>query len=88
MLMERDLCDIYFFFDQHFLMDYISEWLKMQIAVLEEQKREDAEKADDEAKPSDADLSAAEPTMRTNGFDQKPDINDVPMEENQVPCHN
>lgn len=69
-------------------MDCISEWLKMQIAVLEEQKREDAEKADDEAKPSDADLSAVEPTLKTNGFDEKPDINDVPMEENQVPCHN
>ncbi|XP_034698380.1 uncharacterized protein LOC117923963 isoform X3 [Vitis riparia] len=54
------------------------------IAVLEEQKREDAEKADDEAKPSDADLSAAEPTLKTNGFDEKPDINDVPMEENQA----
>lgn len=54
------------------------------IAVLEEQKREDAEKADDEAKPSDADLSAVEPTLKTNGFDEKPDINDVPMEENQA----
>ncbi|RVW45876.1 hypothetical protein CK203_101136 [Vitis vinifera] len=60
-------------------------WSNLQvIAVLEEQKREDAEKADDEAKPSDADLSAAEPTLKTNGFDEKPDINDVPMEENQA----
>ena len=69
-------------------MDCISESSKMQIAVLDEQKREDAEKADDEAKPSDSDQSAAEPTSKTNGFDEKPDINDMPMEENQVKCHN
>ncbi len=46
--------------------------------------RGDAEKADDEAKPSDSDQSAAEPTSKTNGFDEKPDINDMPMEENQA----
>lgn len=65
-------------------MDLHSEWLKWQVAVLEEQKREDTEKADEEAKPNDADLNSAEPTSKTNGFDEKPDINDVPMEENQV----
>ncbi|XVF75245.1 hypothetical protein PTKIN_Ptkin13bG0172100 [Pterospermum kingtungense] len=58
------------------------------IAVLEEQKREaaeneDAENIDDEAKPSETDRSAAEPTSRTNGFDEKPDINDTPMEESE-----
>ncbi|XP_057961192.1 uncharacterized protein LOC131153131 [Malania oleifera] len=54
------------------------------IAVLEEQKNEAAEKADDEAKPIDTDPSEAEPTSKSNGFDEKPDINDVPMEESQA----
>ncbi|KAK8294362.1 hypothetical protein V6Z12_D06G252000 [Gossypium hirsutum] len=58
------------------------------IAVLEEQKREAAENeaaenVDDEAKPSESDPSVGEPTSRTDGFDEKPDINDVPMEENE-----
>ncbi|MBA0778844.1 hypothetical protein Gotri_006659 [Gossypium trilobum] len=62
--------------------------LIVQIAVLEEQKREAAENeaaenVDDEAKPSESDPSVAEPTSRTDGFDEKPDINDVPMEENE-----
>ncbi|MBA0695171.1 hypothetical protein Goari_005403 [Gossypium aridum] len=62
--------------------------LTVQIAVLEEQKREAAENeaaenVDDEAKPSESDPSVAEPTSRTDGFDEKPDINDVPMEENE-----
>ena len=56
----------------------------MQIAVLEEQKddtvEEDAaEKATDEAKPIDSDQST-----KDENLDEKPDINDVPMEENQV----
>ncbi|GMI72267.1 hypothetical protein like AT4G22320 [Hibiscus trionum] len=58
------------------------------IAVLEEQKREAAENeatedVDDEAKPSETDPSVAEPPSRNDGFDEKPDINDVPMEENE-----
>ena len=61
----------------------------MQIAALEEQKKETAEteaaeNVDDEAKPNEADPSAAEPTSRNDGFDEKPDINDVPMDESQV----
>ncbi|KAH7569390.1 hypothetical protein JRO89_XS06G0154000 [Xanthoceras sorbifolium] len=61
--------------------------LTMQIAVLEEQKQalenEAAEIPDNEAKPADTDPNTVEPTPRTDGFDEKPDINDVPMEENQ-----
>ncbi|KAL5775221.1 hypothetical protein ACOSP7_012778 [Xanthoceras sorbifolium] len=57
------------------------------IAVLEEQKQalenEAAEIPDNEAKPADTDPNTVEPTPRTDGFDEKPDINDVPMEENQ-----
>ncbi|EOY28863.1 hypothetical protein SCA6_020505 [Theobroma cacao] len=58
------------------------------IAVLEEQKKEAAENeadenVDDETKQSEADPSAPEPTSRNDGFDEKPDINDVPMEESQ-----
>ncbi|GMI77493.1 hypothetical protein like AT4G22320 [Hibiscus trionum] len=53
------------------------------IAVLEEQKNEAAENIDDEAKPSEADPGAAEPTSRNDNFDEKPDINDTPMDESQ-----
>ncbi|KAK2653017.1 hypothetical protein Ddye_012873 [Dipteronia dyeriana] len=57
------------------------------IAVLEEQKKaseiEAAENPNNEAKPADTEANTAEPTHRTCGFDEKPDINDVPMEENQ-----
>ncbi|XP_041028408.1 uncharacterized protein LOC121268283 isoform X1 [Juglans microcarpa x Juglans regia] len=65
------------------------------IAVLEEQKNEDAEneaaeKVDDDAKPIDIDPGAAKSTPRGGVLDEKPDINDVPMEEsqdnNQVVC--
>lgn len=53
----------------------------MQIAVLEEQKidgaeNEDVDKVEDKAKLINADPSG--------GLDEKPDINDVPVEENQV----
>ncbi|GKV01920.1 hypothetical protein SLEP1_g14431 [Rubroshorea leprosula] len=55
----------------------------MPIALLEEQKKEAAEKAEDETEPGDTDPSLAEPAAKSDGFDEKPDINDVPMEENQ-----
>ncbi|KAI4298766.1 hypothetical protein L6164_032284 [Bauhinia variegata] len=58
------------------------------IAVLEEQKNEAAENegaeiAEDEAKTIDADPGAAEPTRKGETLDEKPDINDVPVEERQ-----
>lgn len=53
------------------------------IAVLEEQKTEDAEPIDDEVKPIETNTDAAEPTSKTDDLDETPDINDVPMEENQ-----
>ncbi|OMO76858.1 hypothetical protein CCACVL1_15317 [Corchorus capsularis] len=58
------------------------------IAVLEEQRKEAAEteaaeNVDDEAKPSEADPNASEPTSRNDGSDEKPDMNDAPMEESQ-----
>ncbi|XWS15507.1 hypothetical protein CRYUN_Cryun34aG0006100 [Craigia yunnanensis] len=49
------------------------------IAVLEEQKKEAAENIDDEAKPNEA----AEPTSRNDGLEEKPDINDLPIDESQ-----
>lgn len=60
----------------------------ISIAVLEEQNTEAAEKVEDEAKPADSDPTSAEPTSaepasKSNDIDEKPDINDVPMEENQ-----
>ncbi|GLT41332.1 hypothetical protein SLA2020_154050 [Shorea laevis] len=58
------------------------------IALLEEQKNEDAEneaaeKVEDEAKPTDNNPSVMEPAHKSNGFAEKPDINDVPIEESQ-----
>ncbi|MQL84261.1 hypothetical protein Taro_016752 [Colocasia esculenta] len=52
------------------------------VSVIEEQKLEDATKADDEAKAKDGDPSS-QPTQ-SGGSDDKPDVNDVPMEEAQV----
>ncbi|XP_010529470.1 PREDICTED: uncharacterized protein LOC104806327 [Tarenaya hassleriana] len=57
------------------------------IAVLEEQKREtpeneDEDKVDEEdAKPSDNDR--ADSDEKQGGMEEKPDINDVPVEDNQ-----
>ncbi|XP_022720672.1 putative uncharacterized protein DDB_G0292438 [Durio zibethinus] len=58
------------------------------IALLEEQKKEDAENeaaenGDDEANPNEAGPRTAEPTSRNDGYNEKPDINDVPMDESQ-----
>ncbi|KAG4990165.1 hypothetical protein AAZX31_09G009300 [Glycine max] len=58
------------------------------VALLEEQKNEGAEsegteKVDEESKPIDADSGAAEATHKNETLDEKPDINDVPMEESQ-----
>jgi hypothetical protein len=60
------------------------------IAVLEEQKIEDleneaAEKVDDDDddKQIDIDSNATESTAKVEVLDEKPDINDVPMEESQ-----
>ncbi|KAM3749183.1 hypothetical protein ACB098_05G163400 [Castanea mollissima] len=65
------------------------------IAVLEEQKNEDAENEDaekvddddedddDDDKQIDIDPNASESTAKVEVLDEKPDINDVPMEENQ-----
>ncbi|KAK9706345.1 hypothetical protein RND81_07G117700 [Saponaria officinalis] len=47
------------------------------IAVLEEQKKENERNSDDEVKPIDVDEDIA------NGNNKKPDINDVPMDENE-----
>lgn len=58
-----------------------------QIAVLEEQKNEELEddnNDDEEAKPSDTSPDGAELNSQSNGLNDKPDINDVPMEETQV----
>lgn len=58
------------------------------VDLLEKQKKEAeeqeaSEKFDDESKPSDTDPNAAEPVSKSDSADEKPDINDVPMEENQ-----
>lgn len=62
----------------------------MQIAVLEEQKNEAAEneaadKVEDEAnKSNDVEPGSAVASSKGELQDEKPDINDVPMEESQV----
>ncbi|KAK2447930.1 golgin family A protein [Trifolium repens] len=59
------------------------------VAVLEEQKNEAAEideiaeKVEDEPNPVEADSTPAEPTSKNETLDEKPDINDVPMEESE-----
>ncbi|KAK7332389.1 hypothetical protein VNO80_29140 [Phaseolus coccineus] len=57
------------------------------VALLEEQRNEAAENEAaekvDESKPIDADSGAAEPARKNETLDEKPDINDVPMEESQ-----
>ncbi|THG21523.1 hypothetical protein TEA_018535 [Camellia sinensis var. sinensis] len=58
--------------------------MEQLIAVLEEQKNEAEEMVDDEAKPRDTDPNAAEPTSKNDDLDEKPDINDVPVEESQA----
>ena len=52
-----------------------------QIVVLEEQKVESSEQMEDENKPDDGNSDAIETTSRG---DEKPDMNDTPMDENQV----
>ena len=52
-----------------------------QVAVLEELNNEAAEAQTDEAKPMETDPQApADPSSQS----EKPDINDLPIEENQV----
>ncbi|KAK4765003.1 hypothetical protein SAY86_026093 [Trapa natans] len=57
------------------------------IAVLEEQKNEDLEQENDdeeeEAEPVDTSPDEAGLNSRSNGLHDKPDINDVPMEDTQ-----
>ncbi|KAK9133154.1 hypothetical protein Scep_012682 [Stephania cephalantha] len=50
------------------------------MAVLEEKKIEDVEKAEDEAKPSETDPPGGA-TSAKDSSDGKPDMNDVPMDE-------
>lgn len=55
----------------------------LPIAVLEEQKNELSEQVEDEAKPIEFDTNAEEVTSKSDRFDEKPDINEVPMDENK-----
>ncbi|KAF8410794.1 hypothetical protein HHK36_003331 [Tetracentron sinense] len=54
------------------------------VVVVEEQKKEATEKVIDEAEASNNDPTAAGPMSVSDGFDGKPDINNVPMEESQA----
>lgn len=57
-----------------------------QTAVLEEQKNESAEEVDaeDESNTSETKAEAAELDSKSDGVDEKPDINDAPEKENKV----
>ena len=53
--------------------------------MLEEQKKETEENGDeDEDKPVGSNENTREQASKSDGNDEKPDINDVPMEENEV----
>ncbi|GER52880.1 B-cell CLL/lymphoma 7 protein family member B [Striga asiatica] len=55
------------------------------IDVLEELKNESSEQIEDEAKVNDIDENAEELTSKSDGYDGKPDINDVPTDETEDP---
>ncbi|XP_016465931.1 uncharacterized protein LOC107788740 [Nicotiana tabacum] len=55
------------------------------INVLEEQKNDASEQAEDDIKAIESDTNSEEPTSQADGYDEKPDINDMPMEEIQAP---
>ncbi|KAK9151503.1 hypothetical protein Syun_009812 [Stephania yunnanensis] len=59
---------------------HASQLDKFKMAVLEEKKNEDVEKAEDEAKPSETDPPGGA-TSAKDSSDGKPDMNDVPMDE-------
>ncbi|WOG83117.1 hypothetical protein DCAR_0102291 [Daucus carota subsp. sativus] len=54
-------------------------------AALEEQKNESAEEVDaeDESNSSETKPEAAEPDSKSDGINEKPDMNDVPAKENK-----
>ncbi|KAI3456525.1 hypothetical protein Pfo_013188 [Paulownia fortunei] len=54
------------------------------IIVLEEQKNESSEQIEDEAKPIEIDANTVEATSKSDGYDEKPDINDIPMDESEA----
>lgn len=54
----------------------------MQIALLEEQK--ETEENLDIDKSTNGDENTGEQASKSDGNDEKPNINDVPMEENEV----
>ncbi|XP_050370333.1 uncharacterized protein LOC126788388 [Argentina anserina] len=53
------------------------------IALLEEQQNEASEQVEEEANLIETEPAEIEVTTKDEGLDEKPDINDVPMEENQ-----
>ncbi|KAK9935921.1 hypothetical protein M0R45_012794 [Rubus argutus] len=53
------------------------------IALLEEQQNEAAEQVEDEANSIETEPAETEATTKDEGLDEKPDMNDVPMAENQ-----
>lgn len=60
----------------------------MQVDLLEKQKKEAEEqealeKVDDESKLNDTDPKS-ELVSKSDSAEEKPDINDIPMEENEV----
>ncbi|XP_022868293.1 uncharacterized protein LOC111387909 isoform X2 [Olea europaea var. sylvestris] len=53
------------------------------IAVLEEQMNEYSDQLEDEAKTTESDTNTVEATSKNDGHDEKPDINDVPIDDTQ-----
>ncbi|KAL6553191.1 hypothetical protein OROGR_007033 [Orobanche gracilis] len=53
------------------------------IVVLEEQNDELSEQMEDETKPIDSNTNNVDATSESEGYDEKPNMNDVPMDEYQ-----
>ncbi|CAI9772427.1 unnamed protein product [Fraxinus pennsylvanica] len=54
------------------------------IAVLEEQANESSDQFKDEAKPIETEINTVETTSKSDGHDEKPDINDIPMDDTRA----
>lgn len=54
------------------------------VALLEEQMNEASRQSEDEAKPMETDQDGVEKTSNNDSIEEKPDINDVPADENQA----
>ncbi|CAI9755460.1 unnamed protein product [Fraxinus pennsylvanica] len=53
-----------------------------------EQANESSDQFEDEAKPIETEINTVETTSKSHGHDEKPDINDIPMDDTRAPEEN